>query len=99
MAAGAQITPPPRVEMVGTAIPRWRRPKILTFWGGGNLFFIFILFFRAVVRELTHIIALTGPLQLGPAAGWVRWTHSMAEFNSITRCYAFEVETHIITKK
>ena len=52
------------------------------------------------MRELTPIAAFTGPLQLGPAAAaGSGWTHSMAELNSITRCYAFEVETHIMYKK
>ena len=48
------------------------------------------------MRELTPIAALAGPLQLGPATAGSDWTHGMAEFNKITRCCAFEVETHII---
>ena len=69
-------------------------------YGARVIYFYFIYnFFGAVVRELTPIAAFTGPLQLGPAAAGSGWTHSMAEFNSINRCYAFEVETHIMYKK
>ena len=101
MAAAAPTAPPCHRQQNrndGNHQPIWRQSRNLRF-GAGVFYFIIFIFFWGCCTWVNIIFALTGPLQLGSAATGSVWTHDMAEFNPFTRCYAFEVETHIITKK